>query len=208
MNDHATTIGDFLNAAAARQPTPGGGSVAALVGALAASMGEMSLNYSVNKKGLEQYRDTLQTTLNEMTRARKVLLQLMVEDQLAFETISALRKLPADSPEARDKIPAALLTCIRIPETIAATCVALLDRCDQVVDKVNHYLLSDLAVCADLAMATARCAAYNVRVNLTDLEDPADRQSIETAVNSLLTRATILIQRVSKRIWERHAQSH
>ncbi len=208
MNDHATTIGDFLNAAAARQPTPGGGSVAALVGALAASMGEMTLNYSVNKKGLEQYRDTLQTTLNEMTRARKVLLQLMVEDQLAFETISALRKLPADSPEARDKIPAALLTCIRIPETIAATCVALLDRCDQVVDKVNHYLLSDLAVCADLAMATARCAAYNVRVNLTDLEDPADRQSIETAVNSLLTRATILIQRVSKRIWERHAQSH
>lgn len=207
MHDRTTTIDDFLTAAAARQPTPGGGSVAALVGALAASMGEMTLNYSVNKKGLEQHRDVLQATLHELTRARELLLRLMVEDQAAFQAISALRKLPSDSPEAREKIPAALLACIRIPQTIAATCVALLDRCDQVVDKVNHYLLSDLAVCADLAMATVRCAAYNVRVNLTDVEDPADRQSIETAVNNLLSRATTIIQRVSTRIWTRHAES-
>lgn len=206
MHDSTTPIHTFLAAAAAKQPTPGGGSIAALAGALAASMGEMTLNYSVNKKGLEQHRESLESTLGELTRAREVLLQLMVEDQLAFQAISALRKLPADSPEAKDKLPAALLACIRIPQAIAATAVALLDRCDQAVDKVNVYLLSDLAVCAELAMATARCAAYNVRVNLADVEDPAERQSIETAVNILLSRGTAIIQRLSPRIWARHAE--
>ena len=207
MNDSTTPINDFLAAAAAKQPTPGGGSVAALVGALAASMGEMTLNYSVNKKGLEQHRDALQSILTECTRAREVLVQLMVEDQEAFAAVSALRKLPQDTPDLAQRRTAALLACIRIPQTIAATSVALLDRCERIVDLANPYLLSDLAVCADLAMATARCAAYNVRVNLADVSDPAERQAIETAVNNLLLRGTTIIQRVIPRIWKRHADT-
>src|SRR5690606_13614194 len=147
----------------------------------------------------------LQATLGEFARAREMLLQLMAEDQAAFQAISALRKLPADSPERNDRLPAAVLACIRIPETVAATCVAMLDRCDKIVDKVNHYLLSDLAVCADLAMATTRCAIYNVRVNLQDVEDLQDRQSIEKTMNALLSRATASVQRVSPRIWARSA---
>lgn len=207
MHNPTTPINDFLAAAAAKQPTPGGGSVAALVGALAASMGEMTLNYSVNKKGLEQHRDTLQATLTECTRAREVLVQLMVEDQEAFAAVSALRKLPDDTPDLAQRRATALRACIHIPQTIAATSVALLDRCERIVDNVNPYLLSDLAVCADLAMATARCAAYNVRVNLADVSDPAERQAIEAAVNNLLLRGTAIIQRVIPRIWKRHADT-
>ena len=57
MYDATTAIGQFLEAAAAKQPTPGGGSVTALVGALSASMAEMVVNYSAGKKGLEPHRD-------------------------------------------------------------------------------------------------------------------------------------------------------
>src|SRR5260221_14051228 len=77
----ATARGEFLDAAAAKRPTPGGGSITALVGALAASMGEMTLNYSVGKKGLEAHQEQLKSALVGLTRARGLLVQLMTEDQ-------------------------------------------------------------------------------------------------------------------------------
>lgn len=204
MFDQSTSIGDFLHAAAAKQPTPGGGSIAALVGALAASMGEMTLNYSIGKKGLEAFQGELKPALAELTRARNLLLQLMVEDQLAYEAISAIRKLPESDPARAARFNAALLACIRIPEAMAATSVAILELTDRVANFVNPYLLSDLAVCADLAMATVRCAIYNVRANLPDIKDPADRSCIESTIRSLLSRGASLIQQVAPRIWERH----
>jgi formiminotetrahydrofolate cyclodeaminase len=203
MYDSKTPIQDFLSATAAKQPAPGGGSVTALVGALAASLGEMVINYSVGRKGLESHQPALQQALNELTNARQILQQLMIEDQLAYEALSSLRKLPKDSPERASKFPAALLACIRVPQAIAATGVAILHRCDTLVDQVNPYLLSDLAVCADLAMASIRCAIYNVRVNLNSLDDLSDRQSVERTVGQLLSHALLLIQRVAPKIWNR-----
>jgi formiminotetrahydrofolate cyclodeaminase len=144
--------------------------------------------------------------LAELTRAREVLLQLMVEDQLAYEAVSQLKKLPADSPERLEKYPAALTACIRVPEAMAATGVAILELCDRSVNFANYYLLSDLAVCADLAMATTRCAIYNVRVNLKELTEEADRRRVESSIGQMLSRAAELIQRVSPRIWARDSQ--
>lgn len=206
MYDSKTSIEAFLNAAAAKQPTPGGGSVAALVGALAASMGEMVIQYSLGKKDRQAIDAELRPVLAELTRARQVLVQLMVEDQLAYEAVSRLKKLPADSPERQSQYPAALLACIRVPEAMGATGVAVLELCDRVVNFANYYLLADLAVCADLAMATTRCAVYNVRVNIKELPDEADRRRIESSISQMLSRAGDLIQRVSPRIWERDTQ--
>ncbi len=63
--------------------------------------------------------------------------------------MTALMKLPEDAAERRDKMLPVLLTCIRVPEAIAAANVAILELCDRLVNFVNHYLLSDLAVCSD-----------------------------------------------------------
>jgi len=82
----------------------------------------------------------------------------------------------------------------------------VIEVCDRVVDQVNYYLLSDLAVCADLAMATTRCAIYNVRVNLADLEDPNAEKEIEQTIARVLSHAIKDIQRVAPRIWKRHAE--
>jgi formiminotetrahydrofolate cyclodeaminase len=178
--------------------------VTALAGALAASMGEMVLNYSVGKQGLESHHETLKSALQEFHRARQLLLSLMVEDQAAYQDLTAARKLPAGSAERDAQIPVALLASIRTPEAIGATALAIIELCERVADVVNYYLLSDLAVSAELAMATVRCAAYNVRVNLVDLADPAERQRIEDDVQHMLAHAVRLIQRVNPRIWARH----
>ena len=70
--------------------------------------------------------------------------------------------------------------------------------------EVAADLDTDLAVCADLAMATVRCGIYNVRVNLADVTDPGDRQKIESTLAILLDRGLGIIQRVSPAIWERN----
>lgn len=197
------TIAQFLDGAAAKQPVPGGGSATALVGALAAAMGEMVLGYSVGKKGLEAHQDALKFALAELHRARQLLLQLMVEDQNAYQALSAARKLPKDSAEWRSQYPAALLASIRTPEAIAASGAAVLELCERLVPIVNHYLLSDLAVCAELAMATARCGLYSVRINLSDITDPADLEKINKTIGRLQSRSIAIIQRVVPAIWQR-----
>lgn len=206
MYDPSTPIDRFLDAAAARQPTPGGGSVTALAGALAATMGEMVINYSVGKKDLEAFVGELKPALAEFHRARQVLTQLMVEDQQAYAALTAARKLPEGSNERKTQLPAALSACINGPQAMAATGVAVLELCDRIVNFVNPWLLSDLAVCADLSMATVRCAMYNVRVNLPDVTSEAERQRIEGTMFKMLSRAGTVIQQVSKRIWARHGQ--
>jgi formiminotetrahydrofolate cyclodeaminase len=205
MYDKHTTIDAFLTAAAAKQPAPGGGSAAALAGALAASMGEMVLNYSVGKKNLARFESELKTSLGELTRARRLLLHLMVEDQVAYEALTAARKLPESSPARQEEFDVALLASIRVPQAMGATALAVLELSDRLVERVNHFLLSDLAVCCELSMATVRCAVYNVRANLPDVVDPADKAKIEKSANHLLEHGTVLIQRAVSRIWTRGA---
>ncbi len=207
MYDRTTSIETFLTATAAKQPTPGGGSVAALAGALSAAIGEMVLSYSINKKDLAPHRAQLHAAATELQRARELLLQLMVEDQAAYAALTEIHKLPPSSPERTDRLPAALLTCIRGPQAIGAAAVAILGLCDRLVDIVNHYLLSDLAVSSELAMATVRSAVYNCRVNLADVTDAQDRKSIQRTMDQLMEHALTSIQHLSPRIWARHEQA-
>ena len=198
--DTSQTLEAFLNGAAAKQPTPGGGSVTALVGALAASMGEMVLNYSVVRKDLAQHEPQLRATLNEFTRARQLLLGLMVEDQAAYDALTRIRK---EGGPTDPRFAPALLACVRGPQAMATTAAAILDLVDKIGDKINPHLASDLAVCAELAMATTRCAVYNVRVNLGDVTDEAERRRFEVSNARTLSNATALIQRALNRIWSR-----
>lgn len=201
--DASRTISQFLEATAARTPAPGGGSVTALVGALASAIGEMVLNYSVGKKELAEHEPALKAAIDELRRARAMMLELMVEDQVAFSALSAARKNAKGQGDRDPAFAAALLGCIRVPQAIGATAYAVLDLCGQVAPIVNKYLLSDLAVCAELAMATLRCAAYNVRVNLPDVSDPAEHSHFEDMNNKMVWRATARIQQVIPAIWSR-----
>jgi formiminotetrahydrofolate cyclodeaminase len=201
--DPSNTIAQFLEGAAAKQPVPGGGSVTALVGALAAAMGEMVANYSVGKKGLEAHQGALRAALAELHRARQLMLELVVEDQSAYQALSAARKLHPDSADRQSQFDHALLASIRTPEAIAATALAILELCERICPIANVSLLSDLAVCADLAMATLRCGIYNVRINLSDVTDPSDEAKIEKTLGALLSGGLSRIQRVAPAIWQR-----
>jgi formiminotetrahydrofolate cyclodeaminase len=126
----------------------------------------------------------------------------MVEDQEAYTALTDARK--QGGGEAFD---VALLASIRVPQAIATTALALLEISDKLVDKVNHHLLSDLAVCTDLAVATIRCASYNIRANLPDVADLAERKRFEQSAAQLVRRGIALVNQISPRIWKQGASA-
>jgi formiminotetrahydrofolate cyclodeaminase len=191
MTDASATLDDFLNAAAARQPTPGGGAVAAVAGALAAAMGEMVLNYSVGKKDLARFDESNAAALAEFQRARLALLALMIEDQEAFAAYSDAKKNDAknDAPKNTGDLAAATLLCAQVPLAIGATALELLRIANRVVSQSNRWLLSDLAVSGELATATVRCAVHNVRINLHGVADAQQRAWLSDECSRLQTQA-------------------
>jgi formiminotetrahydrofolate cyclodeaminase len=114
--------------------------------------------------------------------------------------LRAAQKLPAESPHRISEIESASMMCVQVPQAIAATAAALINLSEDLVDKVNKHLLSDLAVCAELAMATTRCALYNVRVNLSEVKETQQARKIESMAEQLLAGATAAIKRVEPRI--------
>jgi methenyltetrahydrofolate cyclohydrolase len=187
---------------AARRATPGGGSAAALAGALGAAVGEMVLAYSVDKKDLAEHRAKHEAALAELSRARAVLLELMVEDQHAFAALAEARKNLAENG-GKERFDAAVTTCIRVPQAVAATATAMLGVAQRIVPTANRFLLSDLAVCVELAMATLRCAVYNVRANLADVGDRSARAELERGAEKTIAAGIAIVRRVMPEIWKR-----
>jgi formiminotetrahydrofolate cyclodeaminase len=194
--DKNATIEKFLEELAAKKPTPGGGAVAALTGALSTAIGEMVLNYSVGKKGLEEHQEKLKTILAEFHRARSMMLEWMIEDQEAYEKLTSARKSHTSDVEE------GLLLCVNIPLSLAATAAQLLKLAEELAEIANPYLLSDLAVCAELAMATVRTGVYNVRVNLKDLKG-FERERIDRECHDIVMGATESMKRLIPAIWSR-----
>jgi formiminotetrahydrofolate cyclodeaminase len=203
MHDRSATIDAFLIATASKQPTPGGGAVAALAGALAAAIGEMVLAYSVAKKDLADHQPALVEIAARLAEHRNHLLSLVVADQAAFAELTAAKKLPADDPDRTARIKAAVQGCIDCPVAIGMTALKILVLADRVTPIANKWLLSDLAVCAELAMATVRTAGYNVRANLSSLDTDADRAQTVELIDGMTRGGLGYVQKIIPAIWAR-----
>jgi methenyltetrahydrofolate cyclohydrolase len=197
--DRETPLGGFLDAIAAKQPTPGGGAVSAVVGALAAAIGEMAINYSIGRKATPQFDAELTVVLGELTRARAMMLELVIEDQNAFAELSEAKKLPADDSSRVVRVTAAVEMCIAVPRAIGATALTMLRIVEPIVEKTNKWLLSDLAVCVELAMATIRTAQYSVRANLGEV-DGARRKSLVKECDEQVRRGVELLNMTLNKI--------
>src|SRR6185436_11352912 len=131
---------------AAKNPTPGGGSVGALCGALAAALAAMSVEYTVGKKKFLPFDAELKTALARFHTTARMFQELMAEDIAAYETLSPLLKL-SDPPSHPDYV-AAVVAAIRAPQTAAGFALAVLEQCAALLDKTSKHLLSDLASAA------------------------------------------------------------
>jgi len=190
-----SAIETYLSDAASGQPTPGGGSVSALVGALAAAMSEMSANFTSGKKKFASVAARIDAALGELVECRRLLLAAMDRDAEAYAAVGAAYAMPRETDEqkaARKRaIAAALRDAMQVPLAVMRECAHVARVAETLVDIGNPNLITDVGVSAVLAEAACAAARFNVEVNLKYLRQPgvaaetlAEMDELSTAVRA------------------------
>lgn len=149
----------YLECLSAREPVPGGGSAAALVGALGAALISMVANYSVNKKKPKPADAKIRKTLQESEKIRKRLLELVDLDAKAYLRVVKTR-------HANPKIKkAALKNAREVPKEVCRLCYAAVKLTPILVTKGNRHLISDVRVALEMLTAAFHSAMVNVEIN-------------------------------------------
>ena len=196
----------FLDAVAAPSATPGGGSVAALSGALAASLGQMVAGLSRKKKSQAAYIDQLSEALEQFRQASKYFSEAIDRDAASFDAVMAAYKLPQDSAAEKAKRDAAIQAGLRgaaeVPLEVARKAVGIYEQLGQLQQTSAASMLSDLRVGRAMAVAAVRGALENVTINLESMADAgtevnfiaamrAEAASLETRIAENIASTTV-----------------
>jgi glutamate formiminotransferase / formiminotetrahydrofolate cyclodeaminase len=180
---------EFCNETLSDSPAPGGGSVAALMGALGASLGGMVANLSAGKRGWD---DKLQYFSDWAVKAQKVkdeLLFLVDEDTNAFNKVMDAFGLPKGSDEEKKArstaIESATKYAAEIPLKVMETAAKSYDLLAEMAEKGNPASISDVGVGAGATRACIDGAALNVRINLGQLKDEKFKSELSKKVEKL-----------------------
>jgi len=178
MTDFAgLSLKSFLDALASQSPTPGGGTAAAVTGALGAGLAEMVAALTLSKEKFAPVHEAMRAIAEESRRARAELLRLSDEDALAYDAVVAARRLPKETEEEKTSrssaIASANRTATEVPMRTARAAARLLALLPELVEKGNPNALSDAGAAALLLEAAAEAALLNVGINLGGVGDPA-----------------------------------
>jgi formiminotetrahydrofolate cyclodeaminase len=191
MSLRAQTLQQFHVELSAKRPTPGGGAVAALTGATAASLAHMVVAYSFTKS-LARHEAALRDAGERLARARDLLLTLADEDAAAYKALSDAFKIPKDDPARRETLPLAALAATQVPLAVMAACCDVLRLAATLPDRSNRNLRSDLVIAAMLAETGCRAGAENVRINLPILAEYGKGTGLGEECETLLRTASQL----------------
>jgi formiminotetrahydrofolate cyclodeaminase len=193
-----SSVEDYLDAAASGLPTPGGGSVSALAGALGATMASMAGNFTTGKKKFADVETEVNELLESLSTARRRLADLAQKDTEAYAAVSEAFKLPRktdDEKLARKTVIAeACRGAMAVPLDVVRACREALVATRRMADLANPNLITDVGVAALLLEAAARGAALNVRVNLPSINDQNTTEQVTAELENALTECASLAQ--------------
>ncbi|MGB5478795.1 MAG: cyclodeaminase/cyclohydrolase family protein, partial [Thermoanaerobaculia bacterium] len=179
----------FVESTASEAPAPGGGSVAAAVGALGSALGTMVANLSAHKRGWDERWEEFSDWAEQGKALCEELLGLVDEDTAAFEGILAALRLPKSSEAERSErhraLQQATKRAIEVPLQVMQASLKSMKVLEAMAHEGNPASVSDAGVGALCARAAARGAYLNMRINSGDLED-------KRAVEDLLARGKAL----------------
>jgi formiminotetrahydrofolate cyclodeaminase len=168
-------VTNFLDELASNAPAPGGGSVAALSGALGAALVSMVCNLTLGKKGYEEVQGDIAGLLAQSEALRQEMAGLLEADVAAYTAYSQTAKMPRDTEEQKaartEAMQAALKNATMVPMHIAEAAVKVMDLCMPAAEKGNKWAVSDAGVAVLMAEAALRSAALNVLINLGTIKD-------------------------------------
>ncbi|MBV9213937.1 MAG: cyclodeaminase/cyclohydrolase family protein [Actinobacteria bacterium] len=202
-------VREFSAQLAAKEPTPGGGSAAALAGALGAALVSMVCRYTVGREKYAEVEDAAQRVLARAEGLRADLETAAEADAAAYGSYSRAQSMPRETEAERAERDAALQAALRestaVPLGVAERCSELLELAAEAAEIGNPYLISDAAVGAEMAAAACASAELNVRLNVGGLEDAAFAGEIRARLEALAARVggRDLVERAARAVAER-----
>lgn len=202
------TVKDFLAELKSASPAPGGGSAAALAGAVGAALTLMVGNLTVDNAKYQSVQDEVKALLPELEEQLARLQRYVDEDTAVFNQVMAAYRLPKATEEeiaARSRaIQQALEQAASLPMTVAGCCQEVLVMARRMLAIGNANAASDAAVAGRMAHAAMWAAIYNVRINLGSIKDQEFtarmRQRIDTVLGKADAAMADLLAEADKRI--------
>lgn len=188
---------EYINKLSSKEPTPGGGSAAALVSALSSSLTAMMLNLTVGKKRYEGYSDKLKKeiddTLKDTLEFNEKFLAFMDEDEKSFLTLMDAFKLPKDTEEEKEirkkEIDNGYEIALNTPLNLAREALCYYENIFTAVKYGNPNLISDAGVASILLYSAIESSILNVKINLSGIEDEFKKEDIVNECNKILENA-------------------
>lgn len=188
----AMSLTSFVHEVASEKPVPGGGSVSAYAGAMAAALASMVSRLTLKKLANEKDRTKIEHTLEETEAIRQRLISLVDEDSKSFAGLMEAYRLPKGTEaekQARSlQIQSGLKRAADIPLASAENCSQTLSLAKSISHLANENVLSDLQTCVFLAHAGAMGALANVEINLASIKDDEYRKETSSRTEEIRTR--------------------
>lgn len=190
----------ILSVARPRPPLPGGGSVAALAGALAAALGEMMSSLTEGRPEYAPVDARVREIHSRLTEFRSALQDLMVEDETAFRALMDALRLPKETEAQRcarnEILEKATRKAIETPLRNARAACEVLECMEFLVEVGNPNARADAAVGAQLAYTSLKGAQYSILANIPGTRDKAFAENCRAEVGDLVRRGQAILQNV------------
>ena len=187
------SIREYASRLASGDPAPGGGSAAALTGALGIALAHMVGSLSEGRAKYAEHADFIAGLLDKADTILNKFLELVDEDAVVFNEMSAAYRMPKATPEEKaarsGAIQEALRACAVTPYKMMDLCMQSIDLTAQAIGKTNANVLSDLGVAALCLKAAVQSAWINILINLAGIKDAAFAAEYRKKGEDILTKA-------------------
>ena len=189
MNLVEQRVIDFVAATASKEPTPGGGAIAALTGATGAALAEMVVNLTFGKKGYEEVQSEMEELQTKAKAIRNRMLELSQADADVFNIFMNALGLPKNTDEEKIARIAAIQQAYKdaamVPFEIGELAYQIFDLAELASKKGNQNLITDGIIAAINARAAVKAAFLNVRINLSGIKDEAFVANVSAKMNAI-----------------------
>jgi glutamate formiminotransferase/formiminotetrahydrofolate cyclodeaminase len=203
-------VNGFVDEVSRDSPAPGGGSIAALAGALGAALASMVSNLSIGKGGSEEVEDDLKSVADRVQEIKEFLVKAIDDDTNAFNSYMEARRLPEKSEEEKKfknkALQNGLKEAVKVPLYTSKHSAEVIDLAAIAVEKGNINSVTDAGVGAHIAYTGVKGGIFNVLINLKEIDDKKFVEEMIHTCHSLDESAQKNVDRVMKSVHEKIEQ--
>ena len=195
------TINKYLKELASKSPIPGGGSAAALVGAVGAALLSKVANFTIGKEKYRGVEDEMKDVLNCAEALRGEFMKLCSDDAKVYKKLSKVFKMPKGEARAK-KLKVALKEVMQVPFEVCQTVSKAFRLCLSLCKKGNKNLITDVGDAALMLDCAFGSALLNVEINLKSIKDGALTHAVRENLMSMRKEINKIDQEVAKEVEE------